>query len=300
MSNPRKDGMDNYKRIIDHNGQPIYVPFHTEGNTTSSNISRISKKYERQATVTFKSGIFAEYEEFKQTMRIMSKILDWDTEQFGKKVFLSLAGKATEHINEMSKDNLCDADKVFEKLDKTFFPENYQGASLEKLGSMKFKTVNKLSEFYEDMKVVYNKTMALAVKEIMEEDITLQFCMALSPEVYVKCLNKFHLQGEEIAARYDKLISWLKDDNYVEVDKSSTEVALSILKGSSKVPDKGAHKVSFNSMNYYQYDSRPANEGQCSGNRQRNHWNNNVNHNRSNQNPQGNRDNNSNQNQGNS
>ncbi len=46
MSNPHADGMGNYKWIIDHNGQPIYVPSHTEGNTTT----RISKKYKRQAT----------------------------------------------------------------------------------------------------------------------------------------------------------------------------------------------------------------------------------------------------------
>ncbi len=39
----------------------------------------------------------------------MSKILDWDADQFGKEVFLSLAGKAAEHINDMSTDDLCDA-----------------------------------------------------------------------------------------------------------------------------------------------------------------------------------------------
>ncbi len=133
----------------------------------------------------------------------------------------------------------------------------------------------------------------------MEEDITSQFGKALPPEVYVKCLNNFHLQGEEIASRYDKLINHLKDDNYVEVDKSSTKAALSILKGTSKAPNRGAHKVTFDSMNYYQYDSRPANQGQDGGNRQWNCWNNNGNRNKNDQTPQGNRDNNSNQNQGN-
>ncbi len=51
-------------------------------------------------------------------MRNMSKMLDWDTEQFDKEVFLSLAGKAAERINDMSTDDLCNADKVLEKLDK--------------------------------------------------------------------------------------------------------------------------------------------------------------------------------------
>ncbi len=59
MSNPHADGTDNYKCIIDHNGQPIDVPSHTEGNTTSSNISGIFKMLKRQATATFKSGTFA-------------------------------------------------------------------------------------------------------------------------------------------------------------------------------------------------------------------------------------------------
>ncbi len=155
---------------------------------------------------------------------------------------------------------------------------------------MKFKMGNKLSECYEDMKVAHNKARPCAFKEIMKEDITSQFCKALLPEIYVKCLNNFHLQGEDIAARYDKLINRLKDGNYVEVDKSSTEAAFSILKDSSK--------VSFDSMNYYLYDSGLANQGQGSGNRQQNHWNNNRNHNMSDQNPQGNRDNNSNQTKG--
>ncbi len=60
----------------------------------------------------------------------------------------------------ISMDDLCNADKVFEKLDKTFLPKNYQRAVLEWFRSMKFKTGNKLSEFYEDMKVAYNKSQA--------------------------------------------------------------------------------------------------------------------------------------------
>ncbi len=65
MSDPHASRTNNYKWIIDQNGQHIYVPFNTDGNTTISNTSRISRKYKRQATVTFKSGTFAEYEEFK-------------------------------------------------------------------------------------------------------------------------------------------------------------------------------------------------------------------------------------------
>ncbi len=161
---------------------------------------------------------------------------------------------------------------------------------------MKFKMGNKL---YEDMKVTYNNAWTLPVKEIMEEDITSQFCKDLPPELYLNCLNNFHLQGEAIAARCDDIVSRHKDNNYVKVDKTSTEAAFSILKGSSNVCDKGVCKVSFDSMNYYQYDSRPANKGQGISKRQRNHWNNNGNNNRSDQSLQGNRDNNSNQNQGN-
>ncbi len=121
-------------------------------------------------------------------------------------------------------------EKVFKKVDKTILPKIYQRAVLEEFRSMKFKTVNKLSQFYEDLKVAYTKARPQATKEIMEEDITSQVCKALPPEVYVKCLNNFHLQVEEIASRYDELISHLEDDNYVEVNKSSTEAALSILK----------------------------------------------------------------------
>lgn len=51
--------------------------------------------------------------------------LNWDTEHFGKEVFLNLAGKVTVHINDMSTDDLCDAEKVFKKLDKTFLLKNY-------------------------------------------------------------------------------------------------------------------------------------------------------------------------------
>ncbi len=83
---------------------------------------------------------------------------------------------------------------------------------MEEFRYMKFKTGNKLSEFYEDLKVAYTKARPRVPIEIMEEDITSQFCKTLlPPEVYVKCLNNFHLQGEEIASRYDELISHLKD-----------------------------------------------------------------------------------------
>ncbi len=44
----------------------------------------------------------------------------------------------------------------------------------------------------------------------MEEDNTSQFYKALPLEVYVKFLNNFHLQGKEIAARYEELICRLK------------------------------------------------------------------------------------------
>ncbi len=181
MSNPHADGTENYKQIIDHNGPPIYIHSQTEGNSTSSNISRISKKYKIQATVTFKSGTFAVYEEFKRTMRNMSKILDWDTEQFGKEIFLSLAGKAAESINDMSMDDLCNADKVFEKLEKTFLPKNR--TVLEEFHSMKLKNGNKLSEFYEDMKVAYNKARPHAVMEIVEDLTTTRFVICLKMRV---------------------------------------------------------------------------------------------------------------------
>ncbi len=114
-------------------------------------------------------------------MRNMSKILDWDTEQFGKEIFLSLAGKAAERINDMSMDDLCNADKVFEKLEKTFLPKNR--TVLEEFHSMKLKNGNKLSEFYEDMKVAYNKARPHAVMEIVEDLTTTRFVICLKMRV---------------------------------------------------------------------------------------------------------------------
>ncbi len=44
----------------------------------------------------------------------MRKVLDWDDNQFGKEVFLSLSGKVAEHINDMPTTDICNADKLFE------------------------------------------------------------------------------------------------------------------------------------------------------------------------------------------
>ncbi len=144
----------------------------------------------------------------------MSKVLDWDDNQFGKEVFLSLSGKATECINDMPTSDIYNASKHFEKLDKTFLPKNYQRSVLEEFRSLKYKIDNKLGEFYEDLKMAYMKTKPSAPSTIMEEDITAQLCKTIPPEVYAKCLSNFHLKGEEIASKYDELISRLKCDNY--------------------------------------------------------------------------------------
>ncbi len=105
--------------------------------------------------------------------------------------------------------------------------------------SLKYKTGNKLSEFYEDLKTAYMKARPSAPSTIMEEDVIAQLCKTIPQEVYAKCLGNFYLKGEEIASRYDELISRLTCDNYVEVDKSSAENALSILKGTHKTYPSG-------------------------------------------------------------
>ncbi len=86
---------------------------------------------------------------------------------------------------------------------------------------MKFKTGNKLSEFFEDLKVAYTKARPRASTEIMEEDIASQLCKAISHDVYTQCLSFIHLKSEEIANSYYEMISHLKCDNYFEVDRPS-------------------------------------------------------------------------------
>ncbi len=75
---------------------------------------------------------------------------------------------------------------------------------MEEFHFIKFKMGNKLSEFYEDMKVAYMKARPSASKVTMEEDITAQMCKSIPPEVYAKCFSNFHLKEEEIANRYDE------------------------------------------------------------------------------------------------
>ncbi len=228
-----------------------------------------------------KSGTFAEYKEFKQAMKNISKVLDWDDDQFGKEVFLSLSGKAAEHINDMPSSDICNVSNLFNKLGKTLLPKNYQRAVLEEFRFFKYKTGNKLSEFYKDLKTAYMKARPSAHSTIMEEDVTAQLCKTIPPEVYAKCLSNFHLKDQNIACRYDELISRLKCDNYIkvnnEVDKESTESTLTILKGTPKVDPCGQaqKKVTFDHLNYYEYDTRPNNDGQANGNRNnRRSWNN--------------------------
>ncbi len=114
----------------------------------------------------------------------MSKVLDWDDSKFGKEVFLSLSGQAAEHINDMPTTEICNADKLFEKLDKTFLPKNYQRAILEEFRSLKYKTGNKLSEFYVDLKTAYMKARPSAHSSLMDEVVTAHLDMIIPPEVY--------------------------------------------------------------------------------------------------------------------
>ncbi len=69
----------------------------------------------------------------------------------------------------------------------------------------------------------------------------------------------------------------LKCDNYVEVEKDSAENALAILKSNLKSNPCGPDqkKVTFDHLNYYQYDTRPSNSSQVDGSRNsRRPWNN--------------------------
>ncbi len=134
----------------------------------------------------------------------------------------------------------------------------------------------------------------------MKEDITTQLCKAISPEVYTKSVCNFHLKCDEIANRYDEMISHFKCDNCVEVDRESTEAALSIGRGTSElqcnnedVPKGRAHIVLLDPINYDQYDSRANSPDQVAdNNRSQNYdrkWNQRGNNMTNDQNPQGNR-----------
>ncbi len=79
-------------------------------------------------------------------MKNISKVLDWNDGQFGREVFLGISGKAAERINGIPTTDIYNANKLFEKLDKTFLSKNYQRAVLEELCSLKYKTGNKLSD----------------------------------------------------------------------------------------------------------------------------------------------------------
>lgn len=198
---PYINGIGEYRWIIHNEGLSIYVPSNTDKHNSTSR-GRGSRKYRRQGTITFKSGPFAENEEFKRTIYNMNKILDRDDGQFGRDVFLSLRGKAAECLNNMPIKDICDVEKLFDRLGKTFLPRNYCRAVLWEFHSMKFKVGNKLTEFYEDLKVAYRK------------------------------------------ARPDTLNS----DNYVKVDRESSETALSFLKCTSDTPEGSVHKVSFDAQ----------------------------------------------------
>ncbi len=173
--------------------------------------------------------------------------------------------------------DIYNAVKLFKKLDKTFLPKNYQRAVLEEFRSIKYTIGNKLSDFYDNLKTAYMKARPYADSSKMDEDGTAQLCKSIPPEVYAKCLSNFHLKGEDIASRYDELMSRLKCDNYVKVEKDSAKSAPTILKGNLKGDPSGPDqkKVTFDHLNYYQYDTRPSNNGQVDGNRNsRRPWNN--------------------------
>ncbi len=52
--------MDSSRWVLDSTGQPFLIPSFTDGTCANS-----SRKYKRQGSVNFKSGTFAENEDFK-------------------------------------------------------------------------------------------------------------------------------------------------------------------------------------------------------------------------------------------
>ncbi len=52
--------MESSRWVLDSRGQPILIPSFIDGTCANG-----SRKYKRQGSVNFKSGTFAEYEEFK-------------------------------------------------------------------------------------------------------------------------------------------------------------------------------------------------------------------------------------------
>ncbi len=67
---PHQDRLDSNRWVLDATGQPFLISSFTDGTCANS-----SRKCKRQATVNFMSGTFAEYEEFKRTMKNMSKVI---------------------------------------------------------------------------------------------------------------------------------------------------------------------------------------------------------------------------------
>ncbi len=80
------------------------------------------------------------------------------------------------------------------------------------------------------------KARPSAHSSIMDEDVTAQMCKTIPPEVYSKC----HI-------------------------RKCPRVLKGNLKSKPCGPDQ--KKVSFDHLNYYQYDTSPSNSGQVDGNR---------------------------------
>ncbi len=173
-----------YRMVVDGAGHPAFIPV-SSGTAIGLNITiagtgpktykreSIStpvgpnitiagtgpKTYKRESTLSFKTGALAEYEESKCLFHNTSVILI-EISLIKKYIFES--GKAAEKISDIFPLEMCNTDKLFERLDLTFLPKEYQRAVIEDFHSLKFKKGEKLLEFYQDLKVAYMRAKPTA------------------------------------------------------------------------------------------------------------------------------------------
>ena len=203
---------------------------HSTSNVASGGIASggTSRRYKKESNLTFSKGTRAEYEAFKTSMKNTRAVFQWTNDQFGKEVFLSLSGKAAERISTLSTIDMCNADKLFEKLDKTFLPSDYEMALMDDFRAKKFVKGQKMREFYEDLKVSYCRARPTVDIKMMQTDLRHQMLESLPAEVYAKVVINFHKDGEVIADRYDTMISQLESNKYISVSTSEQEASLNV------------------------------------------------------------------------
>ncbi len=95
------------------------------------------KRYKRETNLKFSEGTVEQYESFRSQFNIHHKMLGWDINRAGIKLYMSLEDKTALKVEEvvMNANGTSDIAKMWNALDRAFLPIDHRESKYRQFGT---------------------------------------------------------------------------------------------------------------------------------------------------------------------